>query len=61
MEPLSVLKLYIPASVVSIPSAFFSMLPFLVTCIILVISSIRMRRENQQPHSCGVNYFREER
>lgn len=58
---LSVLKLYIPASVISIPSAFFSMLPFLVTCIILVISSIRMRRENQQPQACGVNYFREER
>lgn len=58
---LSVLKLYIPASVVNIPSAFFSMLPFLVTCVILVISSIRMRRESQQPHACGVNYFREER
>ena len=58
---LSVLKLYIPASVIDIPSAFFSMLPFLVTCVILVISSIRMRRENQQPHACGVNYFREER
>lgn len=58
---LSVLKIYIPTSVINIPSAFFSMLPFLVTCVILVISSIRMRRENQQPHACGVNYFREER
>ena len=58
---LSVLKIYIPTSVINIPSAFFSMLPFLVTCVILVISSIRMHRENQQPHACGVNYFREER
>ena len=58
---LSVLKIYIPTSVINIRSAFFSMLPFLVTCVILVISSIRMRRENQQPHACGVNYFREER
>lgn len=58
---LSVLKSYIPASVINIPSAFFSMMPFLVTCVILVISSIHMRRENQQPHACGVNYFREER
>lgn len=47
-----------PTSVINIPSAFFSMLPFLVTCVILVISSIRMHRENQQPHACGVNYFR---
>ena len=58
---LSVLKIYIPTSVINIPSAFFSMLPFLVTCVILVIYSILMRRENQQPHACGVNYFREER
>lgn len=58
---LSVLRLYIPASVVDIPAAFFSMVPFLATCVILVISSARMSRERQQPHACGVNYFREER
>ena len=37
------------------------MLPFAVTCVVLVLSSIRMRRENQAPAACGVNYFREER
>lgn len=58
---LSVLRLYIPASVANIPAAVFSMLPFLATCIILVITSIRMKREKQQPQSCGINYFREER
>lgn len=58
---LSVLRLYIPNSLVDIPGAVFSMVPFLTTCLVLVISSIRMRRENQQPRSCGVSYFREER
>jgi general nucleoside transport system permease protein len=58
---LSVLRLYLPKSIIDIPDAFFSMVPFIVTCIILVASSIRMRKENQQPASCGINYFREER
>ena len=58
---LSVLRLYIPKEVIDIPGAIFSMLPFVVTCLVLVISSIRMRRENQQPAGCGINYFREER
>lgn len=58
---LSVLKLYISSSVLPIPPAFYLMLPFFVTCLVLVFSSIRMRRENQAPAACGVNYFREER
>lgn len=58
---LSVLRLYIPATVIAIPAAVFAMVPFLVTCVVLVVSSIRMKRENQQPRACGVNYFREER
>ncbi|MDD4080964.1 MAG: ABC transporter permease [Eubacteriales bacterium] len=58
---LSVLRLYIPRDVADIPGAIFSMLPFAVTCVVLVISSIRMKPEHRQPASCGVNYFREER
>ncbi|NLE69909.1 MAG: ABC transporter permease [Clostridiales bacterium] len=58
---LSVLRLYVPREVANIPGALFSMLPFVVTCVVLVLSSIRMKRENQQPASCGINYFREER
>ncbi len=58
---LSVLRLYVPRSVADIPPALFSMLPFIVTCVVLVISSIRMKPENRQPAGCGVNYFREER
>ena len=35
--------------------------PYVVTIIVLVISSIRNRRENQPPASLGLSYFREER
>lgn len=58
---LSVLRLYISKDVADIPAAIFSMLPFAVTCMVLVASSIRMKPENCQPASCGINYFREER
>ncbi|MBE6014230.1 MAG: ABC transporter permease [Lachnospiraceae bacterium] len=55
-----ILKYYVPKTV-PIPIAIYDMLPFLVTAIVLVANSIRQRKDNAQPASCGVNYFREER
>lgn len=57
----SILKYYVPKSVISIPNAFYDMLPFVLTALILVVSSIKQSKENAQPASCGLNYFREER
>lgn len=37
------------------------MLPYIVTIVILVITSARKKRDNQPPESLGLNYFREER
>lgn len=37
------------------------MLPYVVTILVLVISSMRNKRENQPPASLGLSYFREER
>ncbi len=39
----------------------FKMLPYVVTIIVLVITSIRDKKENQPPESLGLSYFREER
>lgn len=39
----------------------FRMLPYVVTIIVLIITSIRSKKENQPPAGLGVNYFREER
>lgn len=37
------------------------MLPYIVTIIVLVITSIRGKKENQAPASLGLSYFREDR
>ena len=39
----------------------FKMLPYVVTIIVLVFTSIRDKKENQPPQSLGLPYFREER
>ncbi len=43
-----------------IPPQFFQALPFLITIIVLIISSINKSR-NAQPTAIGQNYFREDR
>ena len=39
----------------------FKMLPYVATILVLVLISLRKRRENQPPASLGLPYFREER
>lgn len=39
----------------------FSVIPYAVTIVVLVLISIRKKRENQPPASLGLSYFREER
>ena len=39
----------------------FKMLPYLVTIAVLIMVSLRKKRENQPPASLGLPYFREER
>ena len=56
---LYVLYNYIPVSMQMIP--LLQMLPYVVTILVLVIVSIRRKRENQPPASLGLPYFREER
>ncbi len=58
---LRVLKYYIPQSVLPFPIAFYDMLPFLITALVLVISSMRKSGRINLPAALGLNYFREER
>ena len=51
---------YIPGISLS-GQEIFKMLPFLVTIVVLIITSIKNRKENQPPASRGLPYFREER
>ena len=58
---LRVLKYYVPKGVIEIPIAFYDMLPFLITALVLVLGSMKKSRGAQIPASLGLNYFREER
>ena len=39
----------------------FKLLPYVVTIIVLIFTSMRSRKKNQPPESLGLSYFREER
>ncbi len=45
----------------SIPKAIYFMLPFLMTAVVLIISSLNKKKKNDQPACCGINYYREDR
>ena len=58
---LYILYLFIPTGMNLAVKELYKMLPNVVTIIVLVISSMRNKRENQPPASLGLAYFREER
>ena len=57
---LYILYLFIPSSSLAVKE-LYKMLPYIVTIIVLIITSMRNKREDQPPASLGLAYFREER
>ena len=57
---LYVIPTYIPNISVS-AKKLFEMLPYVVTILVLIITSMRNKKENQPPAALGLPYFREER
>ncbi len=53
--------MYLWIIVPGIPTELYKILPYFVTLVVLIISSIRNNREKQPPASLGLNYFREDR
>ena len=45
----------------AVPTQLYQALPFIITAIVLVVSSIRKREGSGLPAALGLNYFREER
>ncbi len=45
----------------AIPTELFDALPFIVTMLVLIFSSIKKRKNSGAPTGLGLNYFREER
>ena len=58
---LYILHMYIPSGMNLAVKELYKMLPYVVTIIVLIITSMRNKRENQPPASLGLAYFREER
>lgn len=58
---LYILHLYIPSGMDLEIKELYKMLPYVVTIIVLIITSTRNKRENQPPANLGLPYFREER
>ncbi len=53
--------LYLRLNIPFIPTQLYKILPYVVTVIVLIVSSLRNKKENQPPASLGLSYFREER
>lgn len=58
---LYILYLYLPTGLNLSIKELYKMLPYIVTIIVLVMTSMRNKREDQPPESLGQAYFREER
>ncbi|MBQ8159128.1 MAG: ABC transporter permease [Clostridia bacterium] len=58
---LYILHMYIPSGMNLAVKELYKMLPYVVTIVVLILTSMRNKRENQPPQSLGVPYFREER
>ena len=58
---LYILYLFIPTGTDLAVKALYKMLPYVVTIVVLVLTSMRRKRENQPPESLGLPYFREDR
>ncbi|MEE0772280.1 MAG: ABC transporter permease [Anaerovoracaceae bacterium] len=57
---LYILHLFLPGAGMA-TKELYKMLPYIVTIIVLIFTSVRKRREDQPPESLGLPYFREDR
>ena len=53
--------LYLRLALPFVPTQLYKILPYVVTVIVLIVSSMRNNREKQPPASLGLSYFREDR
>ena len=58
---LYILHMYIPTGTNLAVKEIYKMAPYVVTLVVLILTSLRNKRENQPPEHLGLPYFREER
>ena len=57
----ALLILYLRLPISFIPRHIYKIVPYIVTALVLIMVSIRQRREDQPPAALGTAYFREDR
>lgn len=55
------LIMYLRLPIPFIPTQIYKVIPYIVTAIVLIIVSMRQRKEDQGPAGLGLNFFREDR
>lgn len=58
---LCILHMFIPTGTDLAVKELYKGIPYVVTIIVLIITSLRNKRENQPPGKLGMSYFREDR
>lgn len=58
---LYILYIFLPTGTNLAVKELYKMLPYVMTIVVLVLTSMRNKRENQPPASLGLSYFREDR
>ena len=58
---LYILNIYLRTGTQMAVKELYKMLPYVITLVVLIIVSLRKKREDQPPASLGLSYFREER
>ena len=58
---LYILNIYLPTGTQMAVKELYKTLPYAITLVVLIIVSLRKKREDQPPASLGLSYFREER
>ncbi|MBQ9347264.1 MAG: ABC transporter permease [Oscillibacter sp.] len=53
--------LYLRLRIAFLPDQLYKILPYVVTVLVLILTSTRRNRDRQPPASLGLSYFREER
>ena len=55
------LILYLRLPIAFIPTQIYKVVPYIATVVVLILVSLRQRKEDQPPAALGLAYFREER
>lgn len=45
----------------SVPAKLFQALPFIITAIVLIVDSVKKKKNSNEPAAIGLNYYREDR